>query len=247
MTSNGNSTREAGQIQLRRRLHNGFTSTVQYVYSKSIDDASLGGRGQGAALVAQNWLDLSAERGLSSFDQRHLLTVQMQYTTGVGIGGGTLLDGWRGRLAREWTFTNQITLGSGLPLTPVYPGIIPGTGFYGLRPDYTGAPLYDATGGLFLNPAAYTKPQPGQWGNAGRNSIEGPDVFTMNASMARTFRLRDRLNMDLSFNAANVLNHVTFPSWNTTTDGSQKDYPQFGLPGTANAMRTVTANVRVRF
>jgi len=53
--------------------------------------------------------------------------------------------------------------------------------------------------------------------------------------------------MDLSFNAANVLNHVTFPSWNTTTDGSQKDYPQFGLPGTANAMRTVTANVRVRF
>ena len=44
LTSNGNSTREAGQIQLRRRLHNGLTATLQYTYSKSIDDdAALGG------------------------------------------------------------------------------------------------------------------------------------------------------------------------------------------------------------
>ena len=38
LASNGNSTREAGQIQLRRRLHNGFTATVQYTYSKAIDE-----------------------------------------------------------------------------------------------------------------------------------------------------------------------------------------------------------------
>ena len=43
MTSNGNSTRQSGQLQLRRRLHNGLTATLQYVYSKSIDDSSLGG------------------------------------------------------------------------------------------------------------------------------------------------------------------------------------------------------------
>ncbi len=47
LTSNGNSTREAGQIQLRRRLHNGFTASLQYTFSKSIDDAALGGRNQG--------------------------------------------------------------------------------------------------------------------------------------------------------------------------------------------------------
>src|SRR5262249_7435797 len=68
MTSNGNSTREAGSFQLRRRLHNGFTATLQYTYSKSIDDSSLGGQNQGGRLIAQNWLDLSAERGLSNFD-----------------------------------------------------------------------------------------------------------------------------------------------------------------------------------
>jgi hypothetical protein len=120
LTSNGNSTRESGQVQLRRRLHNGLTATVQYTFSKSIDDAALGGRNQSGSVIAQNWLNLSAERGFSNFDQRHLLNVQLQYTTGMGIGGGTLVSGWRGALLKEWTFDTQITAGSGLPLTPVY-------------------------------------------------------------------------------------------------------------------------------
>ena len=46
-TSNGNSTREAGQLQLRRRLHNGFTAQLQYTYAKAIDDSNAGGRGVG--------------------------------------------------------------------------------------------------------------------------------------------------------------------------------------------------------
>ncbi len=98
MTSNGNSTRESGELQLRRRLHAGLTASLDYVYSKSIDDAALGGRGTATAVVAQNWLNLSGERGLSPFDQRHVVTAMAQYTTGMGLGGGTLLDGWRGRL-----------------------------------------------------------------------------------------------------------------------------------------------------
>src|SRR5260221_6522854 len=43
-----------------------------------------------STLRAQNWLDLRAERGRSNFDQRHLVAIQMQYSTGVGMGGGTL-------------------------------------------------------------------------------------------------------------------------------------------------------------
>ena len=61
LTSNGNSTREAGQVQLRRRLHNGLTATLQYTYSKSIDDDSALG-GQGAAMHA-NPLGSSAAGG----------------------------------------------------------------------------------------------------------------------------------------------------------------------------------------
>ncbi|HXF27458.1 MAG TPA: hypothetical protein VN610_09295, partial [Bryobacteraceae bacterium] len=279
LASNGNSTREAVQIQLRRRLHNGFTATVEYTFSKAIDDvAALGGQGaygvsqtansrnpfapitaapaaastgapapsgngRGSTAIAQNWLDLSAERALSDFDQRHDLTVELQYTTGMGLRGGTLLTGWKGALFKEWTFASAITAASGLPSTPIYPAAVEGTGFTGsLRPEYTGAPLYAAPSGLFLNPAAYTVPLPGQWGNAGRNSITGPTQFVLNASMGRTFRLNDRFNLDLRIDSTNAINHVSFTSWNTTVTNAQ-----FGLPIAANAMRSIQTTLRVRF
>jgi hypothetical protein len=244
MTSNGNSSREAGEIQLRRRLHNGFTASIDYTYSKSIDDAALGGRGQATTpVIAQDWTNLSGERGLSPFDQRHLASIQLQYSTGMGIGGGMLVGGWRGALLKEWTFASQITAGSGLPLNPVYLAAVYGTGVTGsIRPDYTGAPLYAAPQGLSLNSAAYAPPAPGHWGNAGRNSITGPGQFTLDASMGRTFRSGDRLNIDLRFDAMNVLNHPTFPSWNTMVTSAQ-----FGLPNASNAMRSVETTLRFRF
>jgi len=270
LASNGNSTREAGQIQLRRRLHSGLTATLQYVFSKSIDDDStLGGQGflttQSAAasgngstgstltpptavsapnaMIAQDWRNLSAERSRSSFDQRHLLNAQIQYTTGMGLSGGTLFSGWRGTLVKEWTFASVITAGSGLPETPLLPSPVNGTGITGsLRPNYTGAPLYAAPSGLFLNPSAYTTPLLGQWGNAGRNTIDGPAQFTLNASIGRTFRLNDRFNLDLRVDSANALNHVAFTSWNTTFGSSQ-----FGLPVSAGSMRSIQTSLRLRF
>jgi hypothetical protein len=239
MTSNGNSTRESGQFQLRRRLHNGVTATAQYVYSRSFDDAALGGRGQGASVIAQNWLNLSAERGPSNFDQRHQFTLQTQYSTGVGMHGGTLLRGWRGAIFKGWTVTSQLTAGTGLPETPVYAATVAGTGVTGpIRPDATGISVTAAPAGRFLNPAAYTAPASGHWGDAGRNSITGPGQLLLGASMARTFDEK----LDLRFDSTNVLNHVTYPSWTTSISSSQ-----FGLPASANGMRTVQATLRWRF
>ena len=95
--------------------------------------------------IAQNWLDLRAERGPSTFDQRHLLSVQAQYTTGMGLGGKTLMSGWKGTLFKEWTVLTQITVGSGLPETPIYLAAVQGTGVTGsIRPDATGAAVYAA-------------------------------------------------------------------------------------------------------
>jgi hypothetical protein len=252
MTSNGNSTREGGTLQLRRRLRSGFTSELSYTYSKSIDDAAVGGRpgatptqsaaSQGTYLIAQDWTNLSGERGLSTFDQRHVLSLTGQYTTGQGIRGGTLLSGWRGAVLKEWTVSTQISAATGLPLTPLYFATAGNTGAVGtLRPDYLGGSIYDNAAGLNVNPAAYAIPV-GHYGNAGRDTITGPNQFSMAASLGRTFRWGDRLNADLRFDLANVLNHVTFPSWNTTVGNSQ-----FGLPTTANGMRTVQTTLRVRF
>ena len=240
LASNGNSIRHAGILQLRRRLRSGLTADLTYTYSKSIDDAALGGAG---ALIAQNWLDLSAERALSNFDQRHVMRFTMQYTTGMGLHGGSLLSGWRGTAFKEWTASTVINVASGLPLNPQFPAIVQGTGLPGsIRPDYTGAPLYDAPSGLNLNPAAYAAPAPGQWGNAGRNSITGPSQFSINASAQRTFRLNDRFSATLQISSVNPLNHPTFPSWVTLVSSAQ-----FGLPAGASPMRSVQTNLRVTF
>src|SRR6185369_12146377 len=134
VTSNGNSTREAAQFQLRRRLRDGFTANIQYTLAKAMDNAPLmagltGGPNQNAntqtniqngVAIAQNWLDLRAEHARSNFDQRHQVTVETQYTSGVGLRGGALLGGWKGALLKEWTLTGSLTMGSGLPLTPIY-------------------------------------------------------------------------------------------------------------------------------
>lgn len=272
LSSNGNSIRQAGQIQVRRRLRDGWTAMVQYTYSKSIDDASafsgaglttantsaapattsnLAGAGtavvpnaaEPSASVAQNWLNLEAERGLSTFDQRHVLNFQLQYTSGEGLRGGAFLHGWRGSLLKEWTFTTQLTVASGLPLTPIYLTNVTGTGVVGtIRPNYTGAQVSAAPAGFFLNPAGYTAPAPGQWGNAGRDSITGPLQFALNASLGRTFRLNNRLNADWRIDATNALNVVTYTAWDATVNS-----PLFGLPTQANPMRKLQTTFRVRF
>jgi hypothetical protein len=243
LASNGNGSRHAVQVQLRRRLRSGFTASASYTFARAIDNSSLGGRNQGATLTAQDWLDFRAERARSNFDQRHVFTGMAQYTTGMGLRGGTLITGRRAALWKEWTLGVQVDAASGLPLTPSLPAATPGTGVTGsLRPDYTGAPLYAAPPGRHLNPEAFRAPAAGRWGNAGRNSINGPAQLVVNGSLGRTFRSTERVSLDFRLEAANLLNHVTFPSWNAVLGSAQ-----FGLPAVANPMRTVQAALRMRF
>ena len=121
-TSGGNSIYHAAQFQLNRRFRSGIMANAGYQFSKSIDDAGTGGRGQGNTPVAQNWLDLAAERGLSSFDARHNLNLQFQYSTGMGRSGGTLVNGWKGALMKDWTFGGNVSLRSGNPFTATVGG-----------------------------------------------------------------------------------------------------------------------------
>jgi hypothetical protein len=243
LTSNGRSMRHSAQIQVRRRLSAGLTAATEYTLAKSMDDAaSFGGATLNGGALVQNWLDPRAEYARSSFDQRHLLTASVDYTTGSGIRGGTLLDGMKGRLLKDWTLTARFSTGSGFPVTPVYFAPAGGTGVIGLlRPDLTGI-ADDATDGSYANRDAYAAPAPGQWGNAPRNSIAGPRTFSMDASVARTFRMNNRLSMDWRIDAANVLNRVTYSGIT-----AQITSPQFGLPNRVNEMRKIRTSVRMRF
>ena len=161
----------------------------------------------------------------------------------MGLGGETLLSGWRGRFFKEWTVMTQITAGSGLPENPIVLAGVPGTGYTNIiRPDPTGAPLYTAPAGYYLNPAAFTAPPAGQWGTARRNSITGPDQISLDSALARTFRVRTKWNLDTRFEATKVLNHAAWTAWNTTVDNTL-----FGLPAAANPMRSLQFVGRLRF
>jgi hypothetical protein len=270
-TSNGNSIRHAFDLQLRRRLRGGLTATLNYEYAKSIDnDSSLGGAGYATAstssssgsgssgssgvstvsastpaadMLAQNWLDLQAERSRSSFDQRHLVKFTFQYTTGMGLHGGNFFNGKGGALLKQWTVSSVLTAGTGPPQTPIYFATVPGTGVTGtIRPNLTGADIYAGSLGYHLNSAAFAAPTTEQWGNAGRYSLEGPGSITLDSSVARNFRLRDPFTLDVRVDATNVLNHVVYTGWNAITNSTT-----FGLPTSTQGMRSLQISGRLRF
>src|SRR5260370_18663674 len=71
-SSEGNSILHAAAARVRKRMAKGLGLSGQYVFSKSIDDASsIGG---GGSVVAQDPFDISVDLGLCSIDQRHQFT-----------------------------------------------------------------------------------------------------------------------------------------------------------------------------
>jgi hypothetical protein len=243
-TSGGDSIYHAAQFQLNRRFHSGFMWRASYQYSKSIDDAGTGGRGQGNTPVAQNWLDLSAERGLSGFDNRHNLSLNLQYSTGMGMGGGTLLSGWKGALFKDFTMGATLNAHSGNPSTATLGGSnsqVSGTAVSNtVRAEATGESIHAA--GMLFNTGAFADPASGTWGDAGRNTIPGPTIFSLDGSAGRVFRFGERRSVDLQVQAQNMLNRVTITGWGTVLGSST-----FGLATGAAQMRKITMSLRFRF
>jgi hypothetical protein len=237
LTSGGNATLESVSGQLMRRFRAGFMANLSYTLAHAIDDANPGA----AAVTAQNWLDLDAERSNSAGVRRETMNMSMMYNTGQGLHGGALLNGWRGAVVKGWNLSTSLSVSTGPFETPSVPAqVLGGTAITGpIRPEYTGQPLF--VNGT-LNPAAFADPPTGQYGNAGRYIIQGPTTFSMSGSAGRTFRIGERHSADLRFDASNFLNHVNFTQYNTTFGASQ-----FGLLQSPSPMRAITATLRLRF
>lgn len=231
-SSEGNSIYHALQVRLSRRMRRGVGFQAFYTFGKSIDNSStFGGAGN---TVAQNDKDLHAERGLSSFDHRHTFNLSSTWSS------PNRTNKW----LKDWTLQGSTNLTSGSPMTARVLGNQSDTGGTGA----VGSGRADATGlgvdccGLFFNPAAFTIPPSGRFGNAGRNTIEGPGTFSINSSLGRSIPLSERRRIEFRMEATNLTNHVNYTNVYTTVNASN-----FGLPSATGAMRTLLVNVRFRF
>jgi hypothetical protein len=241
--SNGDSIFHALQLRLNRRFNRGLSFQAFYQFAKSIDDSSsFGGAGN---TTAQNWLDLAAERGLSSFDVRHEFTTAFVWTSPIaGPGSHVAPDGKVARLLKDWQISGNLTAQTGNPLTARVLGNtqqLAQTGGIGSgRASATGEPIDDGAG--FFNLAAFSVPAVGTYGDAGRNTIPGPGTLSLNTALARSFTLAERRRIEFRVEANNVLNHVSYTNLYTVVNAVN-----YGLPSAAASMRTLQAVVRIRF
>ena len=244
-SSEGESIMHALTLRFRKRLTGGFAAGAAYTLSKSIDDASsIGG---GAAVVAQNDLDLEAERGLSSFDQRHRVTGDFTYELPFGANKRWLNSGAAASFFGNWQVNGSVSLVSGTPFTARVLGDIRDVarGTNGtLRADYNGQPiaLADPTASAFFNTAAFSIPAPGTYGDAGRNTIIGPGTSLMNLSITRNLLFGATRTMSIQLLANNVFNTVQFASIDSVVNS-----PTFGQVTSVRAMRRIQLLLRFRF
>ncbi len=70
-----------------------MSAVLLYTYSKAIDDAtSYTGANGSAVQFPNNW---NLERGLSSFDQRHKISLTYTLSSPVGVRGFMRNGGWK--------------------------------------------------------------------------------------------------------------------------------------------------------
>jgi hypothetical protein len=244
--SGGSSIMNAGIVRVRKRMRKGLSFGGTYTFSKSIDDASsIGG---GGTVVAQNFYDIAAERGLSSFNQTHRFTADYYYELPVGKEKKWLNnDSWAQKAFGGFAWSGSLTMASGFPFSPRIFGssVDLGRGVTGSsRPDVVpgqSIQISNPSIGQWFNTQAFTAPT-GPFGDAGRNIIIGPGTISVNMALSKTVQLKEMQSLELRLSAVNVFNHPNFTSIDTTL-GS----PTFGQVVAAGAMRTMQITVRYRF
>jgi hypothetical protein len=243
----------AGTLRLNKRLTSGIALGANYQYSHSIDDAgSVGGT---STVVAQNWQDLAAEEGNSSFDVRHKVSGTYLYELPFGKDKRWVTTGTGSHILEGFSVSGSFTFATGTPLTPSYQAATASVqcGTAGsLRPDLTGVPVTAGAGSLqeWFNPAAYQAPvtaDPVRYpcatiGSAPRNSIAGPGTIQNNMSLSKTMQLGDTRSLEFRGTANNVFNTVQYSGVDTNVVS-----PSFGQVVSTGSMRAFQFTARFRF
>ena len=96
----------------------------------------------------------------------------------------------------------------------------------------------------WFNPAAFVAPTPGTFGDLGRNTIYGPDLTELNASLGKIFSFREGVQLQIRIDANNALNHPSFGPPDTNFDDPVDLTSDPGRPSGAGTISSTTVNGR---
>lgn len=200
------------QASVTKRMTHGLSMSFNYTWAHFLDDLDSSGWGSRAGQQDyQNGFDPAANYSNSNFDVRHAFKGYVVYQLPFGKGkqflsGSQLLD----ELVGGWQVSGTMVLQTGQPFS-VYGDqanwSLAGTTFPNR---VAGVPLYLSNKGIngWFNPAAFSKPADGTWGDVRRNSIYGPGMNVFNMSAAKSFGLPwEGVKIEFRADASNVFNH----------------------------------------
>ena len=244
-TNGLNSTSHALQVSVNKRFSHGFSVLGSYTWSKSIDDESVNdGIGGYSASYPFNF---SLWRGPSNQNIPHRLV-----TSFVWQLPGPHVSGIAKYLLRDWRVSGILTLQSGLPFDILAVGD-PLAGITGPRADVSGSgdPVLDtgrSKGALiqqYFDISRFTNAAPGTVGTLGRNTMQGPGLANLDASLVKVLKLPflgETGSSELRLESFNALNRTNF---NNPVTGLTN--PRFGQLTSAGDPRILQLAVKIIF
>jgi Carboxypeptidase regulatory-like domain len=246
--SSANSTYNGLQVRFQQRLDFGLSVLSSYTWAKSIDNASSFFSSAGDPNFPQDSFNTAAERGRSNFDVRHRFSLSYGYDLPIGKGRSFVAgDGWLPTILTGWQTFGILTLQSGRPFTVALLSDIDrsntGRSTLGFgandRPNVVGNPeLSDPAPDRWFNTASFSFPPFGSFGDAGRNLLDGPGFVNFNASLLKTTKLMEGLDLQFRAEAFNLFNHPNFnlpdnflgsPTFGRILSAQSPRHIQFGL------------------
>jgi hypothetical protein len=230
-TNDGNNNFTALQASLQRRFIRGLLLQTNYTWGHGIGDGSIG---SGEAIGWQQMACRACDRSSTSYDVRHNWLMNAVYQLPIGGHSGAL-----SQFIGGWELAGIASARTGLPVNITISrsaSALPDGNTSGQRPNLVpGVPLYAANpsiGGWF-NPAAFSAPANGTWGNLGRYIANGPGAFEIDSSLQKRFRINERLAINFRAAAFNLLNHPELRNPSSSVGSVTGTSPNLSIKPTA--------------
>jgi hypothetical protein len=217
----GMSSYNALQAQIDRRVAHGVQVKIAYTFSKAINNVD----NQLGSLLFYTAADFHRNRALAGFDRPQNLRVAWIAELPFGAGKRWAQHGFASKLLGGWQVNGIFSAYDGTPFTVTSSNAslnAPGQSQTAdqIKPSVTklggigpGSPYYD--------PAAFAPVTQVRFGTTGRNILRGPGMVNADASLFRTFRVKERWSVQLRGESYNVSNtpHFSNPSGNVSAGG----------------------------